>query len=77
MHDHSVCVGYSSFVMYLIHRPVLVTMKGLYFPGTEFLQFIYLVFVCLPLIVFSSWLIQRSYDNTLPFLPRVMFGSAK
>jgi len=70
-------LSYAGFVMYLIHRPVYHLMKLLYFPSMENLQVMYLVFLCLPLIILISLLIQRGYDNTLTFLSGILFLSHK
>ena len=61
-------LSYASFAMYLIHRPVLLTLKSLYFPESGAGQLIYLVLVCLPAIILCAWLIQKGYDVLLTFL---------
>lgn len=55
-------ISYSSFCIYLFHRPVYEILTKLYFPENNNYQVIYLYFVCLPLIIIISWLIQSSYD---------------
>lgn len=58
-------LSYAGFVMYLIHRPVYMIMLEMYYPATADHQLIYLVFICLPLIVALSWLVQLVYDNLM------------
>jgi len=55
-------IGYSSFSIYLFHRPIYTTLIYLFFPNNKELQFLYLLFVCFPIICFISWLLQKSYD---------------
>lgn len=55
-------ISYSSFAMYLFHRPIYVTLETLYFPERGQLQVLYLITVCLPLMVFISWGLQKLYD---------------
>jgi peptidoglycan/LPS O-acetylase OafA/YrhL len=65
-------LGYVSFVMFLIHRPVYVTIKSFYFPSTGLGQLLYLTSVCLPVAMLVSWIIQSTYDTTLRWLPDVI-----
>jgi peptidoglycan/LPS O-acetylase OafA/YrhL len=55
-------ISYSSFAMYLFHRPIYVTLHALYFPEKGQLQLLYLITVCLPLMVFMSWGLQKLND---------------
>lgn len=66
-------LGYAAYVMYLIHRPAFQTMMYLirrmantmHLPMSGVAQLVYLVFICLPLIILVSWIVQKSYDNAL------------
>lgn len=55
--------GYSSFCMYLFHRPIYIALKKLYFPETYFFQLTYLIFICFPCIIFISHIIQKTFDT--------------
>ncbi len=55
-------LSYSSFAMYLFHRPIYFTLRSLYFPESGQFQVLYLVAVCLPAVVFISWGLQKLYD---------------
>jgi peptidoglycan/LPS O-acetylase OafA/YrhL len=55
-------LSYSSFAMYLFHRPVYIDLTALYFPETEQLQVLYLSTVCLIAVVCVSWAVQKTYD---------------
>ena len=57
-------ISYSSFAMYLFHRPVYITMKAFYFPENGVLQIVYLSTVCLFMVAFISWCLQKLYDRT-------------
>ncbi|ELR99029.1 acyltransferase [Gloeocapsa sp. PCC 73106] len=57
--------SYTSFAMYLFHRPVFTLTKNLFFPLGETEQVLYLLIVSLPLTVVISWSIQRLYDRLL------------
>ncbi len=59
-------VSYAGFVMYLVHRPVFMTLTSLYLPSSGVPQAAYLVGFCLPLLVALSWMIQQGYDRLLP-----------
>ena len=63
-------LSYSSYCMYLFHRPIYITLKKIYFPETYLCQVVYLVIICLPCILFSSFIIQKTYDITLHLLTR-------
>jgi len=56
-------ISYSSFAMYLFHRPIYSTLISLYFPGDGVLQVVYLGTVCLSLVIFTSWGVQKVYDR--------------
>ena len=55
-------LSYSSFCMFLFHRPIYITFKWLHFPATYFHQLAYLVGICLPSVIFLSYVIQKTYD---------------
>lgn len=55
-------ISYSSYCMYLFHRPVYMFLKTLYFPETYLLQIIYLAIFCLPCVIITSFVIQKMYD---------------
>lgn len=55
-------VSYCSFSLYLFHRPVLVTMKRIWFPQDSALQAVYLFLVFVPLAIAIAWGIQKGYD---------------
>lgn len=55
-------LSYSSYAMYLFHRPGYLVLKKLYFPDTLFYELIYLMFFCLPCIFIFSYSLQKVYD---------------
>jgi len=55
----------ASFFMYLLHRPLYLWMRTVWFPSTENEQVLYLLFVCLPIIGIVSWLCQSAYSGFL------------
>lgn len=55
-------ISYSSFCMYLFHRPLYIMMKTVYFPNTSSGQILYLTLFCLPLVIIFSYVIQYLYD---------------
>ncbi len=55
-------LSFSSYAMYLFHRPIYITLKQLYFPASDLFQIMYL-FICLVVMVLLSWLIQRTNDK--------------
>lgn len=61
-------LSFSSYCMYLFHRPVYSVLTFIYFPESQILQLYYLVFVCLPCIILLSFFIQYFYDNMLKSL---------
>ena len=58
-------LSFCGFAMYLLHRPIYQSLKGAFFPSTGILQLFYLGLVCLPIIVFVSWVAQRFYDKVI------------
>ncbi|PSN16412.1 hypothetical protein C7293_02575 [filamentous cyanobacterium CCT1] len=56
-------LSYSSYAMYLFHRPIYVTMKAFYFPEIGIFQLLYLLSVCLLIVTLASWSIQQVNDK--------------
>ncbi len=61
--------------MYLFHRPVWWIMAGLYDPEDVKIKAIYLTLLGIPLIVWSSYSLQKFYDKYFRrrFIPRIDF----
>jgi peptidoglycan/LPS O-acetylase OafA/YrhL len=57
-----ILMSYSSYCMYLFHRPLYVILTKIYFPKAYLSQVVYLVLFCLPCIIISSFIIQKLYD---------------
>jgi peptidoglycan/LPS O-acetylase OafA/YrhL len=55
-------VSTAAYVMYLVHRPILLGATALFFPASPGGQLAWLLAVCLPVIVLFSWAAQRAYD---------------
>ena len=70
-------LSYSSYCMYLFHRPIYIVYKKLYFPDTSALQLIYLVIFCLPSIVLFSYSLQKIYDIANKMLTNKLIESKK
>ena len=68
-------LSYSSFCMYLFHRPIFSVTQSIFFPNSEIAQVIYLLGVGVPLIILISWLIQKLYDRLM--LSSRLFSSPK
>lgn len=58
-------LAYSSYSMYLFHRPVYMLLRKVYFPVTDVAQAGYLVFFCLPCVILVSFCLQKLCDNAL------------
>jgi len=58
----------ASYFMYLFHRPFYITLKKIYFPSTHFFQLLYLITICLPIIIVTSYGLQKKYDNVVKLL---------
>jgi peptidoglycan/LPS O-acetylase OafA/YrhL len=58
-------LSYSTYCMYLFHRPIYKVMTGLWMPGSTAWQLVYLVCICLPIIIVASYVVQRGYDAAL------------
>lgn len=62
IHKIILILSYSSYCMYLFHRPIYISLKKLYFPESYFFQVVYLFFFCLPCIFCFSFIIQKIFD---------------
>ena len=58
-----ISLSYSSYCMYLFHRPIYVFFTEKYFPSSDSLQLIYLLVFCFPCIAIFSFSVQKLYDN--------------
>ena len=58
----------ASYFMYLFHRPLYQIIARIYFPVTPVLQLLFLLFVCLPIIIITSFVLQKIYNNLLKSL---------
>ncbi len=56
-------LSYSSYAMYLFHRPIYSSLIYLYFPSNNNEQVLYLMGPCLLIVFFLSWAIQKLYDS--------------
>jgi peptidoglycan/LPS O-acetylase OafA/YrhL len=56
-------LSFSSYCMYLFHRPIYIITTKVYFPESGFLQILYLVFFSLPCIIIFSYFVQKTYDK--------------
>ena len=74
MHRIIILFSYSSYCMYLFHRPLYIFLKKIYFPDVKFLQLIYLVMFCLPCIGLFSYSMQMVYDTTIQALRNKFSG---
>lgn len=72
-----VLLSYSGYCMYLFHRPIYTTLTRMYFPETYLYQIIYLVVFCVPCIILSSFIIQKTYDITVDTLTNKFNGREK
>ena len=53
----------ASYFMYLFHRPFYIVIKTIYFPTSPVNQLFFLLVICLPVIIISSFIMQKIYDN--------------
>jgi peptidoglycan/LPS O-acetylase OafA/YrhL len=58
-------LSYSSFCMYLFHRPVMQRVMMFYHPETPTAQFFYMFAVGVPLTIALAWFIQFAYDRAI------------
>lgn len=65
-------LSYSSYCMFLFHRPIYIVMKQIYFPETSLFQVAYLFFICLPCVMLLSFFIQKAYDRAVDMLTSVL-----
>ena len=63
-------LSYSSFSLYLFHRPIFETLKVYYASLTGSQQVLVLMLVILPISILLSWLIQKLYDAVLEAVAR-------
>jgi len=63
-------ISYSSYAMYLFHRPIFEILTFLYFPDNGNLQILYLMTFCIIIIIIISWFIQKVYDIFCNLLKR-------
>lgn len=72
-------LSYSSYAMYLFHRPIYKALKALYFPENGVFQILYLVGFCLVVIALTSWVFQwvndRLYKVTSNLFKQKVFGN--
>lgn len=55
-------ISYTTWCMYLFHRPIYLILTKIYFPDVLLLQVTYLLIIGLPIIMISSYIIQRIND---------------
>lgn len=58
-----VTLSYVSYAMYLFHRPLFNAATQLYYPENPLYQFLFLLFICLPIIGIFSFVIQKLADK--------------
>jgi peptidoglycan/LPS O-acetylase OafA/YrhL len=63
-------ISYSSFCMYLFHRPVYVLLTWLYYPDGDIPQLLYLYLICMPVIIIFSYYEQKLYDQIIKKLAK-------
>lgn len=70
-------LAYSSYCMYLFHRPIYMIFKKIYFPDNDIAQVVYLVFFCLPCIIIASYYTQKYQDTIIYLLTKRSTGLAE
>lgn len=70
-------VSYSSYSMYLFHRPIFTVLKSFYFPENITFQTLYLFCFCLLLIILISYCIQLVYDKLCVVADNSFWGEIK
>lgn len=55
-------LAYSSYCMYLFHRPIYIVLKKIYFPDNGIVQILYLSLLCVPCILILSYYLQKTQD---------------
>ncbi len=63
-----VYIATASYCMYLFHRLVYTLFTWIYVPSSVEWRFVFYFCIGLPIIVMSSYLIQRSYDKVIGYL---------
>lgn len=63
-------VSYVSMAAYMFHRQILYMIYHIYWPEDGVWRLLYLLFVCLPIIVLVSYIIQKVYDKLLS-MPKI------
>jgi len=58
-------LSYASYFMFLFHRPTYEALRAIYFPASFAMQLFYLLVICLPLVLATSWLLQKTYDSVV------------
>lgn len=58
-------LAYISMAAYMFHRQIIYIIYHIYWPEDGIGRILYLIFVCLPIITFLGWIIQKSYDKVL------------
>lgn len=61
-------ISYSSYCMYLLHRPLWWAMLQVFNPANNMLRGLYLSGLGIPILIFLSFLIQNSYDKFSRYL---------
>jgi len=56
-------ISYSTFCMFLFHRPLWWLLLKLYFPQNEILRSMYLIIIGTPLLIAGSYILQQRYDK--------------
>lgn len=56
-------LSFASYFMYLTHRPIFLYLHRWHEPESGLGQLAYLQLFCLPVIVATSWALQRLYDR--------------
>jgi hypothetical protein len=56
-------ISYSTWCMYLFHRPIYKLLIHIYFPEILIWQVLYLLIIGLPIIITISYFIQSTYDR--------------
>jgi peptidoglycan/LPS O-acetylase OafA/YrhL len=69
-------LSYSSYCMYLFHRPIYIILNKFYFPEEYLYQVVYLVVFCMPCILLFSFIFQKAFDITINALTTRSSGRA-
>ena len=64
-------ISYSSFCIYLFHRPFITVLLRIYHPEDPMLKLLYVVVCGFPLVFIAGYFIQKQYDSFIvPALSR-------